>query len=70
MTNGQISTNEHKTKSWLQPKETLPPKKRFGQYYEAPNKTESEKMEKKSTILPGVIRHTSCPDHSLAYFFG
>ena len=52
-------------------KSFLPPKKRFGQYTEYHNTEESTKtkVEKKTPIiLPGVIRHTSCPDHSLAYF--
>ena len=69
MTIRQIK-NENNSKSYIVSKETLPPKKRFGQYCEASksNKIATENIDKKSTILPGVIRHTSCPDHSLAYF--
>ena len=34
------------------------------------NITEMEKPEpRKKSILPGVIRHTSCPDRPLAYYY-
>ena len=54
-------------------KELLPPKKRYGQFF-MENKTndviitETIKHQEKRAILTGVIRHTSCPDHSVAYF--
>ena len=59
-------------------KTILPPKKRFKiEVDEIKKEPETEKKIKeekdecggKGTILPGVIRHTSCPDHSIAYVF-
>ena len=63
--NSNEETKQSSSKSFL------PPKKRFGHFTEYSNTEESTetKVEKKTPlILPGVIRHTSCPDHSLAYF--
>lgn len=59
-------------------KTILPPKKRFKievdeikKECETEKKIKEEKDESggKGIILPGVIRHTSCPDHSIAYVF-
>ena len=60
-------------------KKILPPKKRYKiEVEEIKMEVESGKKIKKEadiesgvsgTILPGVIRHTSCPDHSIAYIF-
>ena len=51
----------------------LPPKKRYCQKQEKEDEnpvSESQSYEKrKKTAIPGVIRHTSSPDHSLAYFY-
>ena len=56
----------------------LPPKKRF-ENQNVPSYKEGEasslnkeyKTEESKTvsILPGVIRHTACPDSSLAYYY-
>ena len=64
----EISKEETKPSST---KHFLPLKKRFGHFTEYSNIEESTKtkVEKKTPlILLGVIRHTSCPDHLLAYF--
>ena len=61
----------------------LPPKKRFenknvpsykegeASSQEIQNQESKSKTEESKTIsiLPGVIRHTSCPDSSLAYYY-
>ena len=68
MMDNKNNNEETKTSST---KNFLPPKKRFIHFEEYNNSEESTKtkVEKKNpSILPGVIRHTSCPDHSLAYF--
>ena len=59
----------------------LPPKKRFENQH-VPSYTEDEassqqiqnqesktEESKAVSILPGVIRHTSCPNNSLAYYY-
>ena len=55
-------------------KELLPPKKRYGHFF-IEDKTNDviitetiKHQEKRRNILTGVIRHTSCPDHSVVYF--
>ena len=53
-------------------KEHLPPKKRYGHFFIEDTvfitKKNIEHQEKRKNILTGVIRHTSCPDHSVVYF--
>ena len=75
----QMNTNSNQARHQLHTeasklrKELLPLKKRYGHFY-IEFKTndviikETIKHQEKRTILSGVIRHTSCPDHSVAYF--
>ena len=57
-------------------KEVLPPKKRYGNFFIEGGHLKSNEVimaenithQEKKSILTGVIRHTSCPDHSVAYF--
>ena len=46
----------------------LPPKKRFGKFQEYNNYNESTKTKLEKKMIPGVIRHTSSPDHSIPWF--
>ena len=53
-------------------KKSLPPKKRYKAEVEAVRTVRGEKISHYcvgGTIYPGVIRHTSCPDHCVAYVF-
>jgi hypothetical protein len=62
-------------------RQNLPPKKRFeNQNYpsykegeasnkQIPNQESKTEETKTMSILPGVIRHTSCPNSSLAYYY-
>ena len=51
----------------------LPPKKRFDWKESGKDgkdtENEGSKTEDSRTVLPGVIRHTSCPDTNLAYYY-
>ena len=51
----------------------LPPKKRFDWKESAEDGKDRENEGSKTgdtrTVLPGVIRHTSCPDTNLAYYY-
>ena len=68
-----FNENDNKeTKLSSSSKNFLPPKKRFIHFEECNNSEETTKVkvEKKNPfdlIQAGVIRHTSCPDHSFAY---
>ena len=54
----------------------LPPKKRsenqnYPSYKEGEASSQTKKTEETKTVsfLPGVIRHTSCPNSALAYYY-
>ena len=69
-TEGRGHINSHANQN------SLPPKKRFenqnfNSWKEGPQPNEESKTEErqKVSILAGVIRHTSCPDNTLAYYY-
>ena len=57
-------------------KKSLPPKKRCKAVVEDVDEERAQKIKRKNcsdseagSIIPGVIRHTSCPDHCIAYVY-